>query len=105
MPVPSGVLADPADGVEDCVWGAVEQHIRVGLSAGDVVGAGDDAGIEQQPGTTGLGAETPAMSEPSPSFCSVGASSFPLASIPLADWNFSTAATVFESHLPFGSPW
>lgn len=103
--MPSDVFADPAGGVADWVWGALEQHIGAGLSAGDVVGAGDDAGIEQQLGTTGLGAETPAMSEPSPSFCSVGASSLPLASIPLADWNFSTAVTVFESHLPFGSPW
>jgi len=100
-----GVLADPAGDVEDCVWGVVEQHVVAGLSAGGVVVTGDDGGIKQQPGTTGLGAETPAMSEPSPSFCSVGASSFPLASIPLADWNFCTAATVLESHLPFGSPW
>jgi hypothetical protein len=40
---------------------------------------------EQQPGTTGFGAPTPAMSEPRPSFCSVGASSFPLESRPFAD--------------------
>ena len=100
----AAALADPAGGGVDCVCGAAEQQVVVGLSAGGVVVAEDVGVIEQQFGTTGLGAETPAMSEPSPSFCSVGASSFPLASIPLADWNFSTAATVFESHLPFGSP-
>jgi len=61
-------------------------------------------GAEQQFGTTGFGAETPAMSEPRPSFCSVGASSFPVESRPLADWNFSVAAIVSESHLPLGSP-
>ena len=36
-------------------------------------------------GITGLGAETPAMSDPSPSFCSVGASSLPVESMWLAD--------------------
>ena len=56
-------------------------------------------------GTGGRGAETPAMSEPSPSFCKLGASSFPVASIPFADWNFCRAETVLASHLPFGSPW
>jgi len=66
---------------------------------------GEAGAVEQQPGAVaGLGAETPAISEPSPSFCSVGASSLPFASIPFADWNFWTAATVFESHLPFASP-
>ena len=80
------------DGLDDRGWAA-------GAPAGD----GD---VEQQFGAvTGLGAETPAISEPRPSFCSVGASSLPLESIPCADWNFSTAATVFASHLPFGSPW
>jgi hypothetical protein len=56
-------------------------------------------------GAGGRGAETPAISEPRPSFWSVGASSLPLESMPWADWNFSTAATVVESHLPLGSPW
>jgi hypothetical protein len=56
-------------------------------------------------GAGGRGAETPAMSDPSPSFCKLGASSFPLGSIPFADWNFCIAAIVFESHLPLGSPW
>ena len=73
----------------------------------DVCGwPGADGGVDMgaEFGTTGFGADTPAMSEPRPSFCSVGASSLPVASIPFADWNFCTAATVFESHLPLGSP-
>jgi len=79
------VLAEPAGGVVDCGWGAelAEQQLM-----GDVeppAGLKPDDAMEQQLGTTGFGADTPAMSEPSPSFCSVGASSFPLASIPLAD--------------------
>ena len=36
-------------------------------------------------GAGGFGAETPAMSDPSPSFCKLGASSLPVASIPFAD--------------------
>lgn len=52
----------------------------------------------------GFGAETPAMPEPRPSFCKLGASSFPLGSRPLADWNFCIAAIVLASHFPFGSP-
>jgi len=55
-------------------------------------------------GAGGRGAETPAMSEPSPSFCRLGASSLPVGSIPLADWNFWRAETVLASHLPVGSP-
>ena len=75
-------------------------------AAGWLEGAADGAIIEQQlGGATGLGAETPAISDPRPSLCNVGASSFPSAWMPFADWNFSTAATVLPSHLPFGSPW
>ena len=33
----------------------------------------------------GFGAETPAMSDPNPNFCKLGASSLPVASIPFAD--------------------
>src|SRR5579872_6335425 len=55
-------------------------------------------------GATGLGADTPAISEPKPSFWRLSASSLPLASRPFEDWNFCMAATVLESHLPFGSP-
>lgn len=53
----------------------------------------------------GLGAETPAISEPRPSFCRLTALILPLASRPFSDWNFCKALTVFKSHLPFGSPW
>ena len=54
---------------------------------------------------TGLGASTPAVPEPRPSFWRLGASSLPLELRPLSDWNFCMAATVFESHLPLGAPW
>ena len=75
-----------------------------GGAAGDgVVAAGALAGaLEQQ---AGRGAETPAIPEPRPNFCNEGASSLPLGSSPLADWNFCIASTVPASHLPFGSPW
>lgn len=61
--------------------------------------------VEQhEGGVAGLGADTPAMSDPRPIFCSVGASSLPLGSNPCCVWNFCKAATVFESSLPEGSP-
>jgi hypothetical protein len=56
-------------------------------------------------GATGLGASTPAVPEPRPSFCRLGASILPLELRPFSDWNFCMAATVFESHLPLGAPW
>ena len=85
----AAVVAVPVAGAEDCDVGAAGAlDVGAGFADGDL----------------GFGAETPAMSEPSPSFCRVGASSLPFASMPFADWNFCTAATVFESHLPFGLP-
>jgi len=66
--------------------------------------AGLFAGAVPAGGGTGLGAETPAMLEPSPSFCRLSALILPFASSPLADWNFCIAETVFESHLPLGLP-
>lgn len=81
-------VAAPGAGADSCEAGAAIEGR----------GASDDGGV------IGFGAETPAMSEPRPSFCRVGASSFPFASMPFADWNFCTAVTVLESHLPFGSP-
>ena len=68
-------------------------------AADDVPAAADLAGA------TGLGASTPAVPEPNPNFCRLGASSFPLELKPLSDWNFCIAPTVFESHLPLGLPW
>jgi hypothetical protein len=66
LTVPDNVLDD---GLDDWGW-----------AAGAVAGDGD---VEQQLGeVTGLGAETPAISEPRPSFCRVAASSLPLESIP-----------------------
>lgn len=57
------------------------------------------------PGVTGRGAETPAISEPNPSFCKLRASIFPVASKPCSPWNFCIAAVVVLSHFPFGVPW
>ena len=55
-------------------------------------------------GAAGLGASTPAVPEPRPSFCRLVASILPLELRPFSDWNFCMAATVFESHLPLGEP-
>ena len=52
---------------------------------GTAEGALDEGAAFGEPGTIGFGAETPAMSDPRPSLCKVGASSFPFASIPLED--------------------
>lgn len=81
-----------------------------GVAAGaDVDGAVPLGEVEQHDfpcaGIGCFGAETPAMPDPRPSFCRLVASSLPLGSRPLADWNFCIAATVLESHFPFGSPW
>ena len=73
----------------------------VALVAEAGVAAGADvAGL----GVTGLGASTPAVPEPRPNFCRLGASSLPLSLRPLSDWNFCMAEMVFESHLPLGLP-
>ncbi len=98
-----GAAAALADGVEDCAGSPAET--AAGLLVA-LAGCGDVEvdGAAQHFGTSGLGAETPAILEPRPSFCSVGASSLPVESRPWADWNFSVAAIVFESHLPEGSP-
>ncbi len=50
------------------------------------------------------GGATPVVCEPSPSFCKVFASSFPVAFSPCASWNFLVASIVESSHLPFGVP-
>ena len=71
--VPAGACAGGFDVVEQQPTGEVE------------AGAGVADFAAQQLGTIGFGALTPAISEPSPSFCSVGASSFPLESRPFAD--------------------
>ena len=92
--------------------GAGAGEFGVGLTAEAVVGAaiaGDvlvaelavAAGVA---GATGLGASTPAVPEPRPSFWRLGASILPLELRPLSDWNFCMAVTVFESHLPLGAP-
>lgn len=67
--------------------------LEAGIAAAVVVG-----------GAAGLGASTPAVPEPRPSFCRLEASILPLELRPFSDWNFCMAATVFESHLPLGVP-
>ena len=52
----------------------------------------------------GIGAATPAVCDPRPSFCSVGASSLPLGFSPWPAWNFFMASTVESSHFPLGVP-
>jgi hypothetical protein len=60
----SGGSADEVDGL-GCEVADIEQQLIVGVpDAGAELGGA----IEQQLGTTGLGAATPAMSDPSPSF-------------------------------------
>ena len=70
-----------------------------------VLGGAEVAGFAVElGGAAGLGASTPAVPEPSPSFCRLVASILPLELRPFSDWNFCMAATVFESHLPLGVP-
>ena len=52
----------------------------------------------------GVGAATPAVSEPRPSFSSVNASSLPVGLSPCADWYFLKASAVEASHFPVGTP-
>jgi hypothetical protein len=92
-----GELVDECPGDAELAPGAC-------VDGAECAGGSDAVDSSQQlAGTMGLGAETPAISEPRPSFCSVGASSLPVGSKLFSDWNFFTAATVFASHLPVGS--
>src|SRR5580704_2363869 len=50
-----------------------------------------------------IGSATPAVCEPSPSFCSVRASNLPDGFKPCAPWNFFIPSTVASSHLPLGA--
>lgn len=76
-----------------------------GAAAGVVDLGAADGEFGVGAGAAGRGAETPAISEPSPSFWRLSALSFPLGSRPLPDWNFCMAEIVLASHLPLGSPW
>jgi hypothetical protein len=121
---PSGVALweETRGGQESCCrdyrrGGLEPASAAVGDAAGDGVDAGEEDGVGGGPGLeaggagaddTGgwdLGADTPAMGEPKPSFCRLSASILPLGSSPLADWNFCMAPIVLESHLPLGWPW
>lgn len=55
--------------------------------AGLLLGAGEDVVVDPDGvvWVRGLGASTPAVLEPRPSFCRLGASSLPLAFMPLSD--------------------
>lgn len=66
----------------------------------DVGPAGTFADTEEF--ADGMGAATPEVDEPRPSFCNVLASSFPLGFNPLVSWNLFMASTVASSHLPLG---
>jgi hypothetical protein len=85
--------------------GVTAEAVVVDGAVGDDVVAAELAAAAGVAGATGLGASTPAVPEPRPSFWRLGASSLPLELRPLSDWNFCMAATVFESHLPLGAPW
>jgi len=77
------------------VAGGVTAEVLAAEAGADVAGFG----------ARGLGASTPAVPEPRPNFCRLGASILPLLLRPLSDWNFCMAEMVFESHLPLGLPW
>jgi len=64
----------------------------------------DETAAVEEDGMGGVGAATPAVCEPSPSFCNVLASSFPLGLSPCASWNFLIASMVAASSLPLGVP-
>jgi hypothetical protein len=86
----------------------VALEAEVVVAAGGVLAEvlGVEAGVDVVGfGVTGLGASTPAVPEPRPNFCRLGASIFPLLLRPLSDWNFCMAEMVLESHLPLGLPW
>lgn len=65
--------------------------------------AGRGEAPEEEP-SDGTGAAKPAICEPSPNFCNVSASSFPVRFSPWASWNLLTASVVELSHLPFAVP-
>ncbi len=58
----------------------------------------------EEEATGGIGAATPAVCEPRPSFCKVTASSLPLGFNPCPAWNFLMASPVELSHFPLGVP-
>lgn len=83
------VVDDALAGVGTCVALAFEAVARAGseLAAGAAAVADADAVVAAAGPVcdSGLGASTPAVLEPRPSFCKLGASSLPLAFMPLSD--------------------
>jgi hypothetical protein len=63
----------------------------------------EELNLETAPGGV-CGAPAPAVVEPNPNFCNVGASSLPVGFNPREVWNFFTDATVESSHFPLGVP-
>src|SRR6516162_5500395 len=78
-------------------------YCRRAVSAGDAGRTTEEVRRETAPGG-GVGAATPAVCEPSPSFCRDKASSFPVGFSPCAAWNLRIASAVPSSHFPFGAP-
>ena len=101
------VCAAAEDEVEEGAGGGVAGG-GAGVEAGEAAaGGGGDAGAAAAGagGVGVLGAETPAVLEPRPSFWRLAALILPLGSMPLSDWNLVKAAMVLASHLPLGEPW
>ena len=76
---------------------------RRAVSVGDVGAITDEVRRDTAPGG-GVGAATPAVCDPSPSFCRVNASSLPVGLSPCEAWNLRMAAIVSSSHLPSAVP-
>ena len=84
----------------------LEAEVVVAAGCAELVALDVDAGADVAGlGVMGFGASTPAVPDPRPSFCRLGASILPLLLRPLSDWNFCMAEMVLESHLPLGLPW
>src|SRR5215468_4935733 len=78
-------------------------YCRRAVSVGDAGAATEEVRRDTAPGG-GVGAATPAVCEPKPSFCKLSASSLPVGLSPCAAWNRRRAAAVSSSHLPLGMP-
>jgi len=78
-------------------------YCRRAVSAGDAGRTTEEVRRDTAPGG-GVGAATPAVCEPRPSFCKLSASSLPVGLSPCAAWNRRRAVAVSSSHLPLGMP-
>src|SRR5262249_1436471 len=80
-----------------------KDYCRRAVSAGDAGATTEEVRRDTAPGG-GVGAATPAVCDPRPSFCKLSASSLPVGLSPCAAWNRRRAAAVSSSHLPLGIP-